>query len=116
MNKPHYYHINLTKDFPENFKKTPGRPKTFINPGRLTNLHNRIESISPEWFEGAQIGCNVPISKRFAATFNYLLSHTSTSGVRVGGIYNERLNDKILVIKIVFLILCLKSKRKYVSM
>lgn len=86
-----------TENFPQNIKITPGRTRTFLNPGRLTNLHSRIEAISPEWLEGIHLFYKRPYSQCLATTFNYVLSHTSSSGIRIGGIYYPRLNGDILV-------------------
>lgn len=81
MNYTHY-RPSQTENIPQNFKST----------------HSRIEAISPEWLDGAQLFYKRPFSQCLATTFNCGFGHITSSAIRIGGIYyHHTLHGDILV-------------------
>lgn len=74
-------------------------PGTYIlpNPGNIANLHKKTRDIMPIWVEGVQLNYRKHLAPNKILLCNWVLSHTSPTGFRIGGIYNSRYHCNIMV-------------------
>lgn len=85
-----------TSKFPK-FTIIPGLGSQLLNPGSVSNLHQKTRNIKPIWLDGVHLEFRKNFENNKIFFCNWVLSHTNPTGFRLGGIYNRALSDHVLV-------------------